>query len=434
MAPPVIAYSSERRADTRRQLGTAHYSYGFAEAKFVDCLARNGWDPVRIDNPEIFKGEQTYEDLIGARPEQVIHIAFRSTENIRLMAGAINIAAFVWEFPVMRDRHLITDTVTEDQVHMLRLMDEIWVSCQFTMDVYARYGLDKVRIIPPPIIGRRLPVRPAFATAAEHLRAVPVMPLALGTALSREANASLVAGGIASLVDHPTVQQRLAGEAGRVFLTVCNPGDRRKNLLNVIEGFQMAAGPSERDLLIIKLVVPNRGNFRATAPMDGLQPLFNGPACVHDPRIVVLCDYLDDEEMAALYSLADIYVSATHAEGLNLPLLEAMSLGTVPAATRNTAMLDYIDEDDAFVIRERSFPSPIPDMAARVAGTIFDTPFASRFDIGRAIRAAMDVDAAVLAAKADVARATIERLFSETVIMAALAERFAALHAEEPVA
>ena len=51
-----------------------------------------------------------------------------------------------------------------------------------------------------------------------------------------------------------------------------------------------------------------------------------------------------------LYRFASAYLCTSLAEGQNLPLMEAMSHGVVPITTQHTAMLDFIDDQNALVI------------------------------------------------------------------------------------
>jgi len=385
----LIAYSSERSGDIRTQMGSTHYSYRIIEDALVRLFDRAGYPTKYIAEPQIFKHRATYVGLLGVEPEQVVHIAFRSTENIRPMVGARNICHFAWEFDVMKDHGLVTDSVLSNQVHMLRLMDEIWVGCSYTARVLREYGLTHVHVISAPQVDETLPRRRGFSECLDMLGTIPSLPLVLSGALSQERNAELCDNRLAPVRQHPVLQDRLAGGAGKIFLTVLNAGDLRKNLLNLIEGFQMAVGPDARDLLIIKLIVPNNGDFRSTGLYEQIRPRCNGDMSYDDSRVMFILDYLTGPQMEALFSIADYYLSATHCEGFNLPLVQAMSFGTVPVCTTNTAMADYIDSANAVAIAEKSYFGVIPRMAGDVAGMPYALPVATRFDVARACHTAM---------------------------------------------
>jgi glycosyltransferase involved in cell wall biosynthesis len=419
-----IVYSSELQADIITQIGLKHYSYVFVENRIVSALARRGHELERVDAPEMFKSRIAFADLLRAQPSEIVHIAFRATENLRILSGAWNIGHFAWEFEVLRDRNLITEAVTSNQIHMLNLLDEIWVSCNFTRDVALRHGLRNVHIVPPPVCGAALPQRKTFEESASKLAETPCIPLVASTGLAREWNAIMATERLSAFSSLKAIERRRAAGDGRVFLTVCNPHDRRKNLMGLIEGFRYAAGAE--DILLLKISVPNKGNFRAISIYDGLIELFGGPGSVIDGRTIVIADYLDDEQMGALYSISDFYLCASHCEGFNLPLVEAMSYGTVPITTNNTAMLDYIDENNAIIIDERRFPAPVVGLTADVSGTIYDISIASRFDIARAIRKAGALDSATLKALSGAARSAILSRYSEASLVPLMEKRMSA--------
>ena len=54
--------------------------------------------------------------------------------------------------------------------------------------------------------------------------------------------------------------------------------------------------------------------------------------------------------MTKLLQTANFYLCTSSTEGLNLPMIQAMSNGVVPISTRATAMADYINEKNAIVI------------------------------------------------------------------------------------
>ncbi|MFH0821786.1 MAG: glycosyltransferase [Pseudomonadota bacterium] len=59
---------------------------------------------------------------------------------------------------------------------------------------------------------------------------------------------------------------------------------------------------------------------------------------------------LDDEQMAALYRSADCFVLPTRGEGWGMPFLEAMACGLPVIATRWGAHLDFLNDENAYLI------------------------------------------------------------------------------------
>jgi glycosyltransferase involved in cell wall biosynthesis len=119
--------------------------------------------------------------------------------------------------------------------------------------------------------------------------------------------------------------------------------------------------------------------------------------------------------VADLYRFSSAYLCSSLAEGQNPPLQEAMAYGVVPVTTRHTAMLDYIREDNAVIIRSQRRPIDRPDTAMGLdpdaswhVCTSADVAYALRqfARLGEAARQELGVRA----------RATIARDFSVTTV------------------
>ena len=62
--------------------------------------------------------------------------------------------------------------------------------------------------------------------------------------------------------------------------------------------------------------------------------------------ILFVDGFLDEAELLDLVQAADFYISTSFAEGLNLPVLEAMSRSTVVISPIHTAMRDYLTAEN----------------------------------------------------------------------------------------
>jgi glycosyltransferase involved in cell wall biosynthesis len=387
-----IAYSSERNGNIGCQVGKLHYSYRFIEDAIIRLLDAAGYDTKLIDSPQNIKHSAAFRYLFGSDPQQVVHICFRSTENIRHLHGVKNICHFAWEFEVMQDSGLLSNSILSNQVHMLNLMDEIWVGCEYTRQVLSNYGLQKTFVVPAPIVDREPRPRSSFTDSLSYIYDVPCVQLFFKGGATREENAGQIAGLVLPLAQTAAMRKIKAGVNDRLFVTIVNPRDLRKNLINMIEGFHMANSVSGgRDTLIIKLAVPSDQNCKGTGLFDALLPLVGRSIAYNDPSVIFVFEYLTDLQIDALLSLSNYYLCASHCEGYNRPLLQAMSFGTVPVTTKNTAMNDYITDANSIIIRERCFLSPIREMAADVAGRPFKLTLATRFEIAAACRLAMNL-------------------------------------------
>ena len=131
---------------------------------------------------------------------------------------------------------------------------------------------------------------------------------------------------------------------GIVYTSVFNPGDGRKNWNDIVCAFCCALSDHEDATLVLKFATADpslameslRDNLRKLPPFK----------C----RVVALSGFLDENAYCALMSASTYVVNSSLSEGQCLPLMEFLSTGTPAIAPRNTAMIDYIDEEVAFVV------------------------------------------------------------------------------------
>ncbi|MDH7578632.1 MAG: glycosyltransferase [Bacillota bacterium] len=77
------------------------------------------------------------------------------------------------------------------------------------------------------------------------------------------------------------------------------------------------------------------------------------------PAIILLSRTLPDVQMPALYRAADCFVLPTRGEGWNIPALEALVSGLPVITTDWSAHLDWLNEDNAFLIDVEAL-EPVP--------------------------------------------------------------------------
>jgi glycosyltransferase involved in cell wall biosynthesis len=113
-------------------------------------------------------------------------------------------------------------------------------------------------------------------------------------------------------------------------------------------------------------------------------------------RIVLIYGYLADVDYERLVQATSYVVNTAYGEGQCLPLMEFMSCGKPAVAPRTTAMIDYLDADNAFLIETTDELTAWPHDPRRAFRTLrYVTHWAS---LCTAYRSSYDV------AKADPAR------------------------------
>lgn len=138
-------------------------------------------------------------------------------------------------------------------------------------------------------------------------------------------------------------------EDATVFVTVFDPvsGFDRKNPHDAYRAFA-AAFPGRED---VRLVVKAHGRVDRSDPTatDGERARAASfrAACAADPRVLLVDDYLTYTDVLSLIASCDAYVSLARAEGIGLPVLEAMSLGVPSICSAYAAHLDFTTADSA---------------------------------------------------------------------------------------
>src|ERR1051326_2119761 len=146
-----ILYSSANDLDLDKALGARHYSYRFAESHFLSMFEAREIPVTHLAMPEYYGQRSALAAEVEDLAALPLHLIFRSTEDIRLLKCAYNVACFAWEFDVLKDQTLLDEHPFLNQKRMLGICDEIWVPSQYTREVLLAHGLDKVHCIPAPI-------------------------------------------------------------------------------------------------------------------------------------------------------------------------------------------------------------------------------------------------------------------------------------------
>ncbi|MDO8268077.1 MAG: glycosyltransferase [Moraxellaceae bacterium] len=155
---------------------------------------------------------------------------------------------------------------------------------------------------------------------------------------------SLPISGVKPLAHEWTLSECSFELTGVVFTAFFNPYDGRKNWVDMLTAFCAAFKDVADATLVFKL-----GHHEYQSALnDMLMCMARMPK--FKCRVVLLQGFLDKAEFDNLILASTFAVNASHGEGQCLPLMEFLSCGKPAVAPRHSAMLDYIDDDVAFVV------------------------------------------------------------------------------------
>lgn len=391
LSAPTAPVSEDQKEATAAGLGQADYSYSFAMRGFIQAL-----EELEIDHTVIVKPEYISDIRKRSTAETNIHIGFYPPDRMRVLKGAYNVNCFAWEFDRLRSpEESYSHHAFSQQAEMLSVPDELWIPSSQGVDAVKAVVSRPVTRVPAPILGAHArrprdgrPTERDIARAGRDLAGVNWEPLAILPRVQNTMDGAARARGstLASLL------ASLGLEKPTLYLSVFNVHDYRKQIEPLLEGFLRFAETDPNAILLLKMSTPHRGKRLANRILLEEQVADAGRMVrpMVSDRIWITDDVLTRGELNRLYDAACFYVCTSHAEGQNLPLLEAMARGVVPITVDHTAMADYISDNDAVVIPSHRRPLDIR-LTARYRMYGVETNYVDAPDVQAALRTARDM-------------------------------------------
>ena len=387
-------------------IGLPHYSYLFAAESHKTAL--------ELLKARMLPLEQSWEmsskswtRTFESSKDQNVHLMIKNFRSLRPVSWAYNIAIIVWEFDELAGDEFARDNAFRDQIRMLRTCDEFWVATNHTKSVFEAAGLKNVHIIPAPVELHAFETDRAHQTALANLLRKPSITLEQGVS-------SVPIG------RQPAFEQR-----GRLYCSMLNPLDPRKQLLELCDAFADFRSRNPDAVLLLKLSVnPKRYPIeRLMTDVLSKRILGGGRYPVESNGIILFNSFLDDAELSAFHHLSDFHVSLSHGEGQNLPLQEAMSVSRPVIAQDHTAMADYLDPSNSIKVASRKRKAP-PGLRPSYH---FEQPVDWYHSTARQLGQALDKSAALSQAErtnmGELARKTILENYSSFAVAKKMSKR-----------
>lgn len=140
--------------------------------------------------------------------------------------------------------------------------------------------------------------------------------------------------------------------SGVIYTSILNISDKRKNYMDMVAAFCFALQEHPNATLIIKTPIMEDIYFfkqKVTNFLRSLPPF----KC----KVVVMGNYLNSQAYQDLMRSTTFYVNTSYGEGQCLPLMEFMSAGIPAIAPFATALKDYINGSNAFMVKTAAVPT-----------------------------------------------------------------------------
>jgi glycosyltransferase involved in cell wall biosynthesis len=139
------------------------------------------------------------------------------------------------------------------------------------------------------------------------------------------------------------------------FLTVAEPRPR-KNLIALLRVWIEATRSDDDAVLILKMPLAHAAALeRFALDVRELQDSLDRSLSAAAP-VVLIAGMLSEEQMPSLYRSATHYLSLSHGEGWDLPMMEAAVAGLELIAPRHTAYVEYLREEEVTFLPARPAP------------------------------------------------------------------------------
>ncbi|MGV8865197.1 MAG: glycosyltransferase [Pseudomonas sp.] len=340
----ILIHSETNKSTISLNLGRSEYSYYFVLKEFRPVLEQLG-TVVEITDPDE-QVDRLYRESIG-RGEECVFLSFSPPHRTPIHYACPTIPVLAWEFSTIPNEVWCGEPRHDWRVVLGAAGAAITHSSYTVKAVRDAMGADyPISAIAAPVWDRfsglrqQLDHRPLASPVNLKIKGLLVDSHQLdlrpyGPAHSRE--------GKALDFDAPVKEHKLVLD-GVVYTSVFNPGDGRKNWEDMLSAFCVSFRDIEDATLVLKLTYHNAEE----ALTDILHHLYKNQP--YRCRIVLIHGYLADADYECLVQATRYVVNTSNGEGQCLPLMEFMSCGKPAVAPRTTAMIDYIDADNSFII------------------------------------------------------------------------------------
>lgn len=178
-------------------------------------------------------------------------------------------------------------------------------------------------------------------------------PAALEAITRKKAKALKIVGQEPVIAPDPLLPAVPLTLGGIVFTSIFNMGDRRKNHEDLLSAYLLAFKDREDVTLVVKIATnPTREHHEVNI----FRHLYHSLGIQHKCRLVLVTDFLTNDDLAGLIRATTFYVNTSRAEGACLPLQHSLAAGRPSIAPDHTSMADFMDDQVGFV--PRSHPEP----------------------------------------------------------------------------
>ena len=254
-------------------------------------------------------------DVLVINPRDAVHceLSDRLLIVVRPFMGPMDPRYRIWRTTFE------TETIPTYWVTGLNRLDEVWVPSAFNIETFRRSGVRRPLIrIPPPI----------------------------------------------DLTDYLMIDRSAEREGEEFTFLAIGTWQARKGWDVLLRAYFLEFTAADDVRLVLRIRVADQQQRReATSEIASLGEASRGSGR-SIPRVRPLFEELGRSDYLALFASADAFVLATHGEGWGIPYMEAMAAGLPTIGTQWGGNLDFMRDNNSFLIRSYLVEVPPEAVAA----------------------------------------------------------------------
>lgn len=328
-----LVYTIENDDSIRERLGLAEYSYFFVMKRFLPLLKALGRVEVLQDLAQV----DNKLAVFAAQGEKVALFSFAPPHRTPVGLACPTFVVFAWEYSTIPHESWGSDARQNWAVVLGSVTGAI---------THSNFALNAARAT----LGRdyaltSLPA-PLWDSYSKLYRQRVDLAASWVLKINKGAVIDSFAPGLSQPTSTPTAVQKLRIRLrGIVYVSVFNPNDTRKNWFDLLSAFCLAFRDNPNVTLLMKLVYcdAEQACNQVWEKIRSLTPF----QC----RVIAIQGFLEEKTYRKLIAKSTYIVNSSHGEGQCLPLMEFMSAGKPAIAPNHTAMADYLNDENAFIVK-----------------------------------------------------------------------------------
>jgi glycosyltransferase involved in cell wall biosynthesis len=354
-----LIYSETNEINLQKQIGLSEYSYFFVLKEFRKLLEEIG-EVIVVYEPESEVDELYFH--YSSKGKDCAFLSFSPPHKTVINLKCPTIPVFAWEFNTFPSE-VWDDDIKNDWYFVLKKLGCAITLSSFTVSIIQKsIGNDFLSVsIPTPIWDQYQNVDYNWSltqlidiTLEPNQVIIDTLKITIPpfhNSYSAEPKKNLLFN---TVIEKASSLSRKLTLQGIVYTYVLNPLCARKNLRDMLTAFCFAFRKVKDVTLVLKLTSNNyfNGLFESVEILSKMLPF--------DCRVVLLYGYISEDNYHKLIKATTYTINTSSGEGQCLPLTEFMSSGKPAISPQHTAMKDYIDEENAFIIHSNLEPTHWP--------------------------------------------------------------------------